>query len=108
MSSPTDQDTKKQEDKKKYLWPMIYVFGTFAFLFGMIAFRILTQWDLLMRNPMVYGWDFFLDPIPVSRYGAAPAPLSRGMLKKSTPRAPLERIVDFGGTKWRLIVVTWV
>lgn len=47
------------ENKKIYRNFLIFLIISFVYIFMVVAFRIITQWDLLLQNPMTYGWDFF-------------------------------------------------
>ncbi|TFF90545.1 MAG: hypothetical protein EU548_02485 [Promethearchaeota archaeon] len=46
-------------NKKKYRNSLLCVLISFIFIFGLVSFRILTNWEALMLDPMTYGWDFF-------------------------------------------------
>ena len=61
MSS--DNKEIKKENKivsnKERTYIFIFTVLSFAFTFGILAFRLLTKWELVLRSPRTEGWTFF-------------------------------------------------
>ena len=44
---------------KERIYIFIFTVVSFAFTFGILAFRLLTKWELVLRRPYTEGWTFF-------------------------------------------------
>ncbi|MHA1147549.1 MAG: hypothetical protein ACTSR8_04840 [Promethearchaeota archaeon] len=50
---------KSADEIRKNRTAAIIIILSFTYIFAVVAYRIITEWDLLILNPMIYGWDFF-------------------------------------------------
>ena len=60
--SSDNKEIKKENyivSKKERTYVFIFTVITFAFTFGILAFRLLTKWELVLRRPYTEGWTFF-------------------------------------------------